>query len=73
VIDIYEYAERINRESMPGKKYCAHWTSNGVRAFNLLPGTYTAKVLETNLKGNEKEFSDIQIQGGKTRSIESSF
>ncbi len=56
-----------------GKKYYTHWTSNGVRTFTLLPGTYNAKVLDIKVKGSAKAFNDIQVQGGKTQSIEVSF
>jgi Ca-activated chloride channel family protein len=56
-----------------GKKYYTHWTSNGVRIFNLLPGTYKVKVLDIKVKSNVKTFNDIQVQGGKTESIEVSF
>jgi Ca-activated chloride channel family protein len=56
-----------------GKKYYNHWTSNGVRIFTLLPGTYNAKVLDIKVKGSAKTFNDIRIQGGKTESVEVSF
>ena len=56
-----------------GKKYYTHWTSNGMRIFTLLPGTYNAKVMDIKVKGSAKTFDDIQIQGGKTQSIEASF
>jgi len=41
--------------------------------FNLLPSTYSAKVLDINVKGNEKEFPDIRIQEGETVSIDAAF
>jgi len=56
-----------------GKKFYTHWTSNGVRTFNLLPGTYNVNVLDIKVKDNVKAFSDIQIEGGKTSSVEASF
>jgi len=56
-----------------GKKYYTHWTSNGMRIFTLLPGIYNAKVLDIKVKGSAKTFNDIQVQGGKTQSVEVSF
>jgi len=56
-----------------GKKYYTHWTSNGVRVFNLLPGTYDVKVLDIKEKGKMKTFAGIQVEGGKTQSVEVSF
>jgi len=56
-----------------GKKYYTHWTSNGVRLFSLPPGKYNVKVLDINEKGKFKDFPGIQIEGGKTQSIEVSF
>ena len=56
-----------------GKKFYTHWTSNGVRTFNLLPGTYNANVLDIQVKGSMKAFNDIRIEGGKTHSVEVSF
>jgi len=56
-----------------GKKYYTHWTSNGVRVFNLLPGTYDVKVLDIKEKGKMKTFTGIQVEGGKTQSVEVSF
>ena len=50
-----------------------HWTSNDVRIFNLLPGKYSVKVLDINEQGKLKDFPDIQIEGGKTQTIEVSF
>ena len=41
--------------------------------FNLLPGTYSAKVPDINVKGNVKDFPDIRIQGGETVSIDAAF
>jgi Ca-activated chloride channel family protein len=56
-----------------GKKYYTHWTSNGVRTFNLLPGTYNVKVLDIQEKGKMKIFDGIQVEGGKTQSIDVAF
>ncbi len=56
-----------------GKKYYTHWTSNGVRTFNLMPGTYNVNVLDIQVKGRVKAFNDIRIEGGKTHSVEVSF
>lgn len=56
-----------------GKKYYTHWTSNGVRVFNLLPGTYDVKVLDIKEKGKMKTFAGIQLEGGKTQSVDVSF
>lgn len=56
-----------------GKKFYTHWTSNGVRTFNLLPGTYNANVLDIQVKGSVKAFNDILIEGGKTHLVDVSF
>jgi len=56
-----------------GEKYYAHWTSNGVRTFNLLPGTYNVKALDIQEKGKMKIFDGIQVEGGKTQSIDVAF
>lgn len=56
-----------------GKKYYTHWTSGGVRVFSLLPGKYDAKVLDIQEQGKMKAFTGIQVEKGKTQSIEAAF
>ncbi len=56
-----------------GKKYYTHWTSNGVRVFSLLPGKYDANILDIQEKGKMKPFTGIQVEKGKTESIEAAF
>lgn len=56
-----------------GKKYYTHWTSGGVRVFSLLPGKYDAKVMDIQEQGKMKAFTGIQVEKGKTQSIEAAF
>ncbi len=56
-----------------GRKYYTHWTSGGVRVLSLLPGNYDAKVLDIQEQGKIKAFTGIQVEKGKTQSIEAAF
>ncbi len=56
-----------------GKKYYRHWTDNGVRVFDLVPGKYDARVKDINEKGKMKTFTGIHVEKGKTQSIEAAF
>jgi Ca-activated chloride channel family protein len=67
------YNTPVDLYTSDGKKYYTHWTSGGVRVFSLLPGKYDANVLDIQEQGKMETFTGIQVEKGKTASIEAAF